>query len=159
MQPTEEVWVAPIMQPTEEVYLSGHNDTVCWGSIGRKGLLGEKQDSEIAIDIKVNFVCVEGLGTVDKYQWFIYVASTTMPHFCPSALFSWCFDMMPVTGSWDVFFVVSLSKLLNSWVASEMRCQAWDIIVMPIIATIYRLWLHGLYGLYGPWYPLSEKGQ
>ena len=29
----------------------------------------------------------------------------------------------------------------------------WGKIIIPM----YRLWLHGLYGLYGPWCPLSAK--
>ena len=28
-----------------------------------------------------------------------------------------------------------------------------------IMISMYRLWLHGLYGLYGPRWPLSEKGR
>ena len=30
----------------------------------------------------------------------------------------------------------------------------WEKIMIPM----YRLWLHGLYGLHGPWCPLSQKG-
>ena len=41
-------------------------------------------------------------------------------------------------------------KLIVSCVLS-----LWEKLIIPV----YRLWLHGLYGLYGTWCPLSEKGK
>ena len=39
-----------------------------------------------------------------------------------------------------------------------ITCRLWVIYVRRIIIPMYRLWLHGLYGLYGPMSSVPKKG-
>ena len=51
------------------------------------------------------------------------------------------------------FFVILFFSVSLLWPV-DFVLSVWAKIMIPV----YRLWLHGLYGLHGPSYLLSEKG-
>ena len=57
---------------------------------------------------------------------------------------------LPICFPYILFYCYLFSSLSSGWFAI--------IYVRKIMFPIYSLWLHGSYGLHGPWCLLSEKG-
>ena len=77
---------------------------------------------------------------------------------CISGVLNWhCGKVLQTLYEWHVFNRICLLLMMFHILLQMLHCVTVLSMWVNIIVPMYRLWLHSLYGLYGPHHPLSPE--